>query len=247
MTSEPYRILIEQSPDGMVIAQDNVITFANAAAARLCGAANEHALIGRPLLEIFVPSGTSGRAIRMQRFARAAAGEHVAPFEDQLDQPDGGFCDVEIAVARLALLDESVAGHHARDAGDLRAQARRGGVARERGAPDARVRRSAGRRLGLEPADRRRRLFAALEADARLRRGRDRAARQRLGTAAASRRHAARAGAQRQHQSRRARLRRRVPIASQGRALRPGPLARIPGTQPNRAGRSCASSAPTST
>ena len=105
MTSEPYRILIEQSPDGMVIAQDNVITFANAAAARLCGAANEHALIGRPLLEIFVPSGTSGRAIRMQRFARAAAGEHVAPFEDQLDQPDGGACDVEIAVAHLALLE----------------------------------------------------------------------------------------------------------------------------------------------
>src|SRR6187549_1695369 len=63
MTSEPYRILIEQTPDGMLIGQDNVITFANAAAARLCGAANEHALIGRPLLEIFVPAGTTGRAI----------------------------------------------------------------------------------------------------------------------------------------------------------------------------------------
>ncbi len=125
MTSEPYRILIEQSPDGMLIAQDDVITFANAAAARLCGAANEHALIGRPLLEIFAPTGTSGRAIRTQRFARAAAGEHVAPFEEQLVQPDGGACDVEIAVTRLALLDGSVAGHHARDAGDLRAQARR--------------------------------------------------------------------------------------------------------------------------
>ncbi len=106
MTSEPYRILIEQTPDGMLIGQDNVITFANAAAARLCGAANEHALIGRPLLEIFAPAGTSGRAIRMQRFARAAAGEHVAPFEEQLSQPDGGACDVEIAVTRLALLDD---------------------------------------------------------------------------------------------------------------------------------------------
>ena len=105
MTSEPYRILIEQSPDGMLIAQDNVITVANAAAARLCGAANEHALIGRSLLEIFVPAGTTGRAIRTQRFARAAAGEHVAPFEEQLVQPDGGGCDVEIAVTRVALLD----------------------------------------------------------------------------------------------------------------------------------------------
>jgi two-component system sensor histidine kinase UhpB len=106
MTSEPYRILIEQTPDGMLIGQDNVITFANAAAARLCGAANEHALIGRPLLEIFVPAGTTGRAIRTQRFARAAAGEHVAPFEEQLAQPDSGVCDVEIAVTRLALLDD---------------------------------------------------------------------------------------------------------------------------------------------
>jgi PAS domain S-box-containing protein len=105
MTSEPYRILIEQTPDGMLIGQDNVITFANAAATRLCGAANEHALVGRPLLEIFAPTGTSGRAIRSQRFARAAAGEHVAPFEEQLSQPDGGACDVEIALTRLALLD----------------------------------------------------------------------------------------------------------------------------------------------
>ena len=50
-----------------------------------------------------------------------------------------------------------------------RAPARRSGAARERGAADAGVRRRAGRRLGLEPRNRRGRVLAAVEADARLR------------------------------------------------------------------------------
>ena len=50
-----------------------------------------------------------------------------------------------------------------------RAQADRSGPARERRAADAGVRRRAGRRLGLEPRNRRGRVLFALEADARLR------------------------------------------------------------------------------
>jgi PAS domain S-box-containing protein len=106
MTSEPYRVLVEQTPDGMlIISQDGVIAFANAAAARLCGVATD-SLIGRPVLEILASAGTSTRDLCLHRFARAAAGDHVAPFEEQLAQPDGGGCDVEIALARLDSFDE---------------------------------------------------------------------------------------------------------------------------------------------
>ena len=103
-------------------------------------------------------------------------------------------------------------------------------AARERRAADARVRRRAGRRLGLEPRNRRRRVFAAVEADARLR-----------ATTKSSRTSAPGSGcciptiepradaAERQRRARAADLRRRVPPAAQGRPLRPRAVARLSG------------------
>ena len=55
------------------------------------------------------------------------------------------------------------------DARHHRAQTDRGRPARERGAAVTRLRRRPGRRVGLEPRDRARRVLGALEADARLR------------------------------------------------------------------------------
>ena len=76
-----------------------------------------------------------------------------------------------------------------------RAETGRSGAARERGTAEAGVRRRAGRRLGLEPRDRRGRVLVALERDARVRGRRDRTTRQRVGAAAAPGRYgAARAG-----------------------------------------------------
>ena len=126
----------------------------------------------------------------------------------------------------------------------LGAQARRGDPSSERRTAHAGVCRRPGRRVGLEPRDRRRRVLAAMEGDARLLRGRNRAARQRLGASAASRRQAARQPVEREPCARRAaptkgefRLRHKdghyIHVLSRGFPVRRepgGPVVRIVGT-----------------
>ena len=128
-----------------------------------------------------------------------------------------------------------------------RAETDRGGAARKPGAAHARVCRRPGRRLGLEHRNQRGRVLAALETDARLRRGRNRTAHQRLGAPGAPGRPAARRRGERQRRARRADLRSGIPAAAQGRPLRPRAVARISGPPRSPADRWFASSAPIST
>ena len=162
--------------------------FVNPAAVRIFGASSADEVLGRSPFDFFHIDQHLHLRDRVSKTARRRhrAGERRARRGTQWRRHRGrsrlhpvrGF-----ARPRNRVGD---ARHH-------RAQARRGGAARERRAADARLRRRAGRRLGLEPRNRRGRVLGALEADARLRRRGDRAARPRLGTPAASRRPAARA------------------------------------------------------
>jgi PAS domain S-box-containing protein len=106
MTSESYRRLVDRSPDGILISQGDILTFVNAAAARLCGRSSPDELVGQPLAGIF-PS--AGDAARQERLEQATAGQAVAPFEEQLVRPDGAVTDVEVAVTRLDDPDPSPA------------------------------------------------------------------------------------------------------------------------------------------
>jgi PAS domain S-box-containing protein len=97
MTNERYRRMVELSPDGILISQDDLITFANPAAARLFSAAAPDELIGSPLLDLFHPE--SRPRIR-ERVDRLLAGHSVPPIEEKIDRsrhPDGGVTDVELA------------------------------------------------------------------------------------------------------------------------------------------------------
>ena len=170
---------------------------------------------------------------------RRSAGEPTYEGEFRLRHKDGHY----ITVLTRGLADpprrrRTGRAHRRHPSRHHRAQADRSGAARERGAADAGVRRRAGRHLGLEPRDQRGRLFVALEADARLRRRRDRAAHQRVGAARPSRRPGAGRPGARQRRPRPADLRGRVPAAAQGRTLRPRPVARVSGSpRSRRAGR----------
>ena len=103
------------------------------------------------------------------------AGQSAPPVEARISRADASDKDKHgqarrdrrLAAGRRRGTEARRPGRRARH---HRAQAQRGRAARERRTADAGVRRRAGRRLGLEPRDRRGRLLAALEADARLRR-----------------------------------------------------------------------------
>ena len=50
---EPYRRLVETSPDGILLAEKERITFANASAANLFGVSRTDELVGRSIFEFF--------------------------------------------------------------------------------------------------------------------------------------------------------------------------------------------------
>jgi PAS domain S-box-containing protein len=104
MTSEPYRLLVERSPDGILISQGGLLVFANQSAARLCGAADPEQLLGRSLTDFLHPDGHQSR---LERLDRACAGLPVTPFEEQIVGADGGITDVEVALTRLDGTDAS--------------------------------------------------------------------------------------------------------------------------------------------
>jgi len=104
MTSEPYRLLVQRSPDGILISQGGLLVFANQAAARLCGAADPEQLLGRSLTDLLHPDG---HASRRERLERVSAGLPVTPFEEQIIGADGGITDVEVALTRLDGTDAS--------------------------------------------------------------------------------------------------------------------------------------------
>ena len=102
MSSEPYRRLVERSPDGIFISQDGTLTLVNPAAARLCGRAQPDELVGKPLTCIFPPDG---HAARRERLEAVTSGQTLTPFEDQIVRLDGAATDVEVAVTLLDDVD----------------------------------------------------------------------------------------------------------------------------------------------
>ena len=104
MESEPldrYRRLVELSPDGILISQDNRLVFVNPAALRLFGASAPEQVIGRSPFDVFHPDS---HALIRERIGRMMAGESVPPAEEKIVRLDGGVTDVEVNSTRL---DES--------------------------------------------------------------------------------------------------------------------------------------------
>ena len=95
---DPYRRVVELSPDGILISQDNRIVFLNRAAVRLFGASAPEAVLGKSPFDVFHPDS---HALMRERIGRMMAGESVAPAEEKIVRLDGGVTDVEVNSTRL--------------------------------------------------------------------------------------------------------------------------------------------------
>ncbi len=101
MESEPrdrYRRLVELSPDGILISQDNRLVFLNPAAMRLFGASAPEQILGKSPFDVFHPA--SHTLIR-ERIGRMMSGQPVPPAEERIVRLDGVVTEVEVNSTRL--------------------------------------------------------------------------------------------------------------------------------------------------
>lgn len=89
-----YRDLIRILPDALFVQHAGVITFANDAAARLFGAPNAQALVGRQVLSLF---DTRYHEVIKHRLEKLSAGEPVPFIEERIRCFDGTLRTVEVA------------------------------------------------------------------------------------------------------------------------------------------------------
>jgi PAS domain S-box-containing protein len=97
--NELYRRLVELSPDGILICDDERIVFLNPAAARLFGAASADELLGRPIFDVF---RSSGHGLLRDCLARLTVSQTVPPMEAAISRLDGGETAVEVTGILLA-------------------------------------------------------------------------------------------------------------------------------------------------
>ncbi|HEX9400592.1 MAG TPA: PAS domain S-box protein [Anaeromyxobacter sp.] len=98
-SEERYRQLVELLPDGVLTyAADGRIAFANAAAARIVGAARTDDLVGTPALERIHPESRDAVRVRM---ARALRGSPAPLMEHRLIRLDGTATFAEVTSAPL--------------------------------------------------------------------------------------------------------------------------------------------------
>ena len=96
--NDPSRLLVESSPDGILLVRDLRVEFLNPAAARLLGASHPDKMLGMPLLEIF---HRDSQGVIHERIGRTVRGERMAPVEEKIVRLDGGVTDVEVNVSLL--------------------------------------------------------------------------------------------------------------------------------------------------
>jgi PAS domain S-box-containing protein len=99
--SEPrdrYRRLVELSPDGILISQDNRLVFLNPAALRLFGASAPEQVLGKSPFDVFHPES---HALIRERIGQMMAGRSVPPAEEKIVRLDGVVTDVEVNSTRL--------------------------------------------------------------------------------------------------------------------------------------------------
>src|SRR5438045_9024633 len=95
---EPFRDLVNRSPDGILIIQDFEIAFLNAAAVELLGASRPHDILGKSPFEIF---SSDRQAVIRTRLERVLRGEPVPPADDTIVRLDGTLTDGQVGLAIL--------------------------------------------------------------------------------------------------------------------------------------------------
>ncbi len=93
-----HRLLVEQSPDMIVVAENGIVSFVNTAGQLLLGVDSPHPVLGTPIDDLFVASDTTGG----DGFRPSAApGAFARPVPMSLCRPDGTCVDVELTGTRM--------------------------------------------------------------------------------------------------------------------------------------------------
>ncbi len=118
-----FRLLIEKSPDGIVVLREGRLVYANPAVVRMFGYARSEDLLGRSIVDLTVPED---RPILLSRLPAVAAGESIPPQVYRGLRADGGIVTAEIVSLATEFEGTSVVLGFARDITErerLRAQA----------------------------------------------------------------------------------------------------------------------------
>src|SRR5438067_4924324 len=92
-SEERYRVLVESSPEPIAVHSGGVLVFANPAAARLMGAPQPAALIGKPVLDFVHPDD---RPLVLERIRRTQGeGRLASAVEERFVRLDGSVIHVE--------------------------------------------------------------------------------------------------------------------------------------------------------
>src|ERR671922_279824 len=96
-SEERYRLLVDRSPDAMLVFCDGTVGFANAAAVSLLGAQNQESLLGRKAAELWSTASGVERPILNLIECGVTSVTSESLVEDHFVRLDGQRIDVEVA------------------------------------------------------------------------------------------------------------------------------------------------------
>lgn len=92
-SEEKYRLLIQNSPNGIAVHQDGKFVFVNKTALKIIGAKTESDLIGKPALSIMHPDSMPAA---IERMTKVLSGQDVPAMEEKLIRLDGSIFEAEV-------------------------------------------------------------------------------------------------------------------------------------------------------
>ncbi|HTZ08742.1 MAG TPA: EAL domain-containing protein [Acidimicrobiales bacterium] len=98
--AERLQLLVEHSPDGIIVHQDGLVAYTNPAGARMVGLAGPNEGLGKPITSFISPDDLTATIARLAQLKEP--GDVVKGFEARLLRADGGTIPVEIASARTS-------------------------------------------------------------------------------------------------------------------------------------------------
>ena len=93
-SEERYRLLVENSPDGILINQGGRFVYANPALLHMLGATTQEQILGRRILDYIHPS--SHEIVKQRTAMVLESRQAVPPVEEKFIRLDGQFIDVEV-------------------------------------------------------------------------------------------------------------------------------------------------------
>lgn len=113
LSEERHRRLIEDSPDMVLVHQQERVTFVNPAGLTLLGATHLDDALGRDVMSLWLPSPSGLVSDDLERMIVHADVDHPVPLK--LLRLDGGSVDVEVTVSRVTIEDHEYIQCIARD------------------------------------------------------------------------------------------------------------------------------------